>query len=459
MAGFAFLRNQISDKNIRAFKAKFLFVLTLFAIIFLQGIPNAFSENKMAVLEPMIEGLEFPSNLVALKDGSNRIFVLEKEIGKILEIKNGKILPEPFLDLSDRVVVRRSTEVGLLGLAFPPGFPAKRHVYVTYTGLDDFLVLSRFQVTEDNTRAILSSEEILLTVENWIKVHQCGHIVFSPKNKYLYMCVGDSDDQGNPRNTSQKLDHIQGKILRLDVESDEKPYGIPADNPFVNTKDVRPEIWAYGLRNPWNFSIDASTGDLWIPDTGWHTWEEINFEPASSPGGKNYGWNLAEGNLCLKECVDKGITWPIYEFSHTDARCAMIGGRVYRGKKFPDWNGIYIFADLCTGSIWAVRDINKNGQIRQISNHPVNVTLITTGPDDEIMIVDGLNGNIYRFSFPEKFEEDWKDFKEFTYEMMLESQRSNTIIGRTIKEFTNSKRWKMTQPIVDFFRWARRLFQ
>lgn len=452
-------KDQSSKKMIHALKVKIIFILGGSLFIFLQLAPSAFSKNAMASLEPMLEGLEFPSNLVSLKDGSNRMFVLEKDQGKIFEFKNGKLLPEPFLDLTDRLIANPSTELGLLGLAFPPGFTEKKHVYVTYSGLDDYLVLSRFQVNLENTEAILSSEEKLLTVENWIKVHTCGHIVFGPKKKYLYMCVGDSDDQGNPRNTSQKLDHIQGKILRLDVESDHKPYGIPPDNPFVNQKGIRSEIWAYGLRNPWNFSFDSLTGDLWIPDSGWNTWEEINFEPASSPGGINYGWNMSEANLCLKECDDKEISWPFYEFSHKDAHCAVIGGRVYRGKKFPDWNGIYIFADLCTGHIWAVRDVNNNGKIRLISDESINVTLITTDSNNEILIMDGLNGNIYRFNFPEKIEGDWKDFRELTYEMMLNSRRSNTMVFQTIREFTNSKRWKMTQPFVDAFRWVRRLFQ
>lgn len=288
---------------------------SLFKVIFLATVfwlsNNSVSTLNAAEnqdpLELITMDLDFPANMATPRDGSKRVFVLEKNLGTIRVIKDGKLLSQVFLDIRNQLPDEPNIEQGLLGLAFPPEFPLKKHVYVTYTDREGNLILSRFQVSKDTKTAINSSEKILLVTENWVYIfdtgfHHCGHIAFGPKDKYLYLCIGDSDEHGNPTNSSQNLNLLQGKILRLDVESPQEPYSIPPDNPFITQKDARSEIWAYGLRNPWGFSFDPLTGDLLIPDVGWEFWEEINFQPASSKGGQNYGWRLAEGNECHETC-------------------------------------------------------------------------------------------------------------------------------------------------------------
>ncbi len=399
------------------------------------------ASESMGTFEQVVEGLDFPSNLVVPQDGSGRIFVMEKNKAQVLIVQDGKISPDIFLDISDRIVSEknRNPEQGLLDLAFPPGFPEKSHVYLTYTDKNADLVLSRFQISKDRRKAIESSEEILLVAENFVIVswtkgyHHCGDMEFSPKDKYLYICVGDSDNQGNPRQTAQPLNFVQGKLLRLDVESGVKPYAIPADNPFVKKEGARPEIWANGLRNPWGFSFDPLTGDLYITDVGWEFFEEINFQPASSKGGENYGWNFAEGNYCQKICDDKDFVWPVHEYTHGENGCAVIGGVVYRGKKFPDWNGVYLFSDYCAGKIWALRDIKENPKLRLISEEPMSTTSIRADGNGEILIANSGEGKLLRFNFPEKFDVNWRLVSDVKYELMVEFWRTNRDVNRKIE--------------------------
>jgi glucose/arabinose dehydrogenase len=437
------------------------FFILILAIWFLSlPILRVHGSENMGSLELITDKLDFPSNIVSLKDESKRIFVLEKVAGIIRVIKNGKLLPEPFLDIGDRILEEPEIEHGLLGLAFPPGFPSKKHIYVTYTNKNNHLVLSRFKVSLDSNKALKNSEEEVLAIKSW-ESHFCGHIAFGPRNKFLFLCMGDGDSFWNPRNSTQRLDGLQGKILRLDVESEQKPYGIPEDNPFVSLEGARPEIWVYGLRNPWAFSFDRLTGDLYIPDVGWKYFEEINFQPASSHGGEYYGWDLAEGNFCEKICKDKDITWPIYDYSHGHDGCAVIGGEVYRGKKFSEWNGIYVFGDYCTGKIWGIRDVNGNREIRLIWEEPINITAIASDPDGELLVADAGEGRVFQLNFPKVFDGDWKNINEVQNEGMLDFMRTNTFVNESTEELRgikSSKRWQWTEPIADFVSWIQRAF-
>lgn len=428
-------------------------------------VPTASLWAQDRFVHPITTELEFPGNLVSPEDGSGRIFIIEHHLGTIRIVRNGRLLAEKFVDLSDRITRDPSVEQGLLALAFPPEFPEKKHVYVTYTNRNNRLVLSRFQVSEDTSRADESSEEILLSTDKWSQNHHCGHIAFSPKDKFLYYCVGDSDLGGNPLNTGQNLGALQGKILRLDVESGQKPYAIPSDNPFIGVKDVMPEIWAYGLRNPWMFSFDPLTGDLYLPDVGWDFREEISFQPAASSGGENYGWNLAEGNQCLKECDDENLIWPFFEYSHGELGCAVVGGMVYRGRRRPDWSGVYLFGDHCNGRIYAVRNLDDDPSIRLIEDTSLNPTAIAPGPGGEALVAEMGQGGLYRLSFPEDFRNGWEPVPEMMFRWMLSARRSNTRAAEIkalmdrISYMRNTKRWRWTEPLAKFYSFLRKLFE
>lgn len=360
--------------------------------------------GDLGSLELLQDGLQYPANIAWPDDGSERIFAVEHVTGKIRVIQNGAILPKLFIDLGDKLLQEFYYETGLLALVFPKNFQEKKYVYITYTSRNNEMTLSRFKVTQDTSQAIKSSEEVILATEPVNPFHQCGHMTFGVNDPYLYLCVGDT----NIPETGQDTSEIYSGILRLDVESGENPYGIPPDNPFANSKDKRPEIWAYGLRNPWKFDFDAETGDLFIPDVGDYSWEELNFQPAFSKGGENYGWSPAEGHGCPEGCDGENFTWPIFEYPHGDLGCAVIGGAVYRGKQFPQWHGVYVFTDRCAGKLWAIRDVFGKPQIRVIVDGPKRPlpNAITPSYDGELILVNA-RGKLQKVIFPKNFNAGW----------------------------------------------------
>ena len=445
------------------FRSSGFFVVVVFFLWLLEHPAlNVYASDKMGSLELIVEGLDFPSNIASMKDDAGeKIFVLEKNLGKIRVIRDGKLIPGSFLDIRDLLPEEPNFEQGILGLAFPPEFSLKKNFYVTYNDPEGSLKLSRFKASEDLSTADKSSETILLVTKNFGRIlpdhtgaHHCGHLAFGPLDNFLYFCIGDSDRQGNPKKTAQRLDFLQGKILRLDVESAQEPYAIPADNPFVAKAEARPEIWAYGLRNPWGFSFDPLTGDLFIPDVGWKYWEEISFQPASSSGGENYGWALAEGNRCRGDCDDSNIIWPFYEYSHGDKGCAVIGGAVYRGRKFPKWDGVYLFSDFCSGQIWGIRGLKENPQIRLIASEQIGPTVIAPDPEGEVLVVDGRGGRIFRLNFPDNYEDNWEDLQDVLYTTILTSRRSSPIL----KELQSRKSWKLAEGVSNIVWYIRRAF-
>ena len=277
-------------------------------------------------LNPMFAGLKLPVQVTHAGDGSGRIFVAEQR-GRIRIVRDGIVDDAPFLDISKRVTC--CGERGLLNVAFPPDYAAKQYFFVSYTNRDGSTVFSRFTTTANPDRADPDSEEIVLTIEQPHHTHNGGRIAFGPQDGYLYLGSGDGgvthDSDAPAKDTSLLL----GKILRINVESSVKPYGIPADNPFTQLDDHRGEIWALGLRNPWGFTFDKRTGDLFIPDVGHIRREEVNHQPASSGGGENYGWPILEGSLCYEfsplPCSADGITSAVVEYDHVRA-CAIVGG-------------------------------------------------------------------------------------------------------------------------------------
>ena len=306
---------------------------------------------KNPVWKELTSGLTRPTDLAEIPDGSDLLVVVE-QIGTIRVMKKtGELMPEPFIDLTDRVGTN-GTERGLLGIGFHPKYADNGYFYVNYTDRGGNTVVARFTGKPGATGADPASEKILLQVKQPYPNHNGGGVVFGPDG-YLYLSLGDGGSGGDPQNRAQSLSTLLGKILRIDVDHGD-PYTIPADNPFANGGGL-PEIWAYGLRNPWRFSFDKATGDLYIADVGQNLYEEINFVPAGSPDGLNFGWNYREGLHAYKDSVPAGANFvdPVWEYSH-DQGCSITGGFVYRGQAAPQLQGTYVYSDYCSGRIWGL---------------------------------------------------------------------------------------------------------
>ena len=314
------------------------------------------AEGVTLTLEPVVEALASPLFVTHAGDGSQRLFVLEKA-GRIRIVAEDTLQATPFLDITDRVN-SNANEQGLLGLAFAPNYTESGFFFVNYTDSDGNTVVARYEVQpEDADQADPESEFVVLRIEQPARNHNGGMITFGPDG-YLYIGMGDGGGSGDRYNNGQNAETLLGKLLRLDVTSDPtQPYVIPADNPWVtedwNGVDVRDEIWAVGLRNPWRFSFDRTTGDLWIGDVGQNQFEEIHYTPNGEQGGTNYGWPIMEASSCYgsEDCEQAGLLLPVAEYSHS-GHCSVTGGYVYRGAQFPALRGVYLFGDYCSGLIW-----------------------------------------------------------------------------------------------------------
>jgi len=328
-------------------------------------------------------GLQRPVDLQA--DGSGRLFILEK-VGRIRIFHDGQLSAQPFLDITDRVN-SGGNEQGLLGLAFHPQYAQNGRFFVNYTDYNGKDVIARYQVSADANLADAKSVMRLLAIEDPFPNHNGGVLAFGPDG-FLYAGLGDGGSGGDPFGNGQNTNVLLGKIIRLDVDSAE-PYAVPADNPFGN------EIWAYGLRNPWRISFDKSTGDLYIGDVGGSQWEEIDFLPAGSPGGINFGWNLREGAHDYKGGASPDVVDPIAEYSHQEGGCSVTGGFVYRGS-MPDWNGIYLYADYCTGFIWGLIQVDGGWQKPQLFDMAVTITSFGQDEAGELYLLSDT-GSVYQF--------------------------------------------------------------
>jgi glucose/arabinose dehydrogenase len=342
-----------------------------------------------------------PVDLQYANDGTNRLFVVEQNgMIKVFQNSSSASSSKVFLDITDRVSPE-SSEMGLLGLAFHPDYKNNGYFYVNYTisSPSRMTRISRFKVSNTNPdSADKNSELILLTQDQPFTNHKGGQTTFGPDG-YLYLGLGDGGSGGDPNNNAQSKSVLLGKILRIDVNSTQGGlnYGIPSDNPFKgNTQGWREEIYAYGLRNPWRFSFDSTTGWLWCGDVGQDAWEEIDI---ISNGG-NYGWRCYEGlhPYNTSGCNDTGYVSPIYNYDHSGGNCCIIGGFVYRGQNVPDLYGKYIFADYCSKNFWSLQ---YDG-----SNTPIVTPLLTspfgqpfafgTDQNNELYIC-ASDGKIYSF--------------------------------------------------------------
>jgi glucose/arabinose dehydrogenase len=305
-------------------------------------------------LEPVVEGLDRPIFVTGAGDGSGRLFVAEQG-GRIRVAREGELLPEPFVDLSDRV--QAGGERGLLGLAFPPGFGPERPVFqVHYSDEEGDTVIAELQATTEPDRADPGSERLILAVTQPYANHNGGWIGFDPDGMLL-VALGDGGSGGDPENRASDPEELLGKMLRLDVlgAPDGTAYSIPSDNPFVGRTGARPEILHYGLRNPFRASIDVETGDLWIGDVGQNAWEEIDVARSGSRG-LDFGWRRWEARDCFDQgagCEEDGVTMPVAVYPHPEG-CSVIGGMVYRGDAIPALRGAYLFSDYCSGTLWAI---------------------------------------------------------------------------------------------------------
>jgi glucose/arabinose dehydrogenase len=318
---------------------------------------SAFDPSRIAVaFEPVVDRLDSPLAVVNAGDSSGRLFVAE-QTGRIRIVRDGKLLDQPLLDIADRIT--SGGERGLLGIAFHPRFPDDPRFFVDYTDTNGDTRVSGFRVDPASPdRVDPGTEQRLLFVKQPYANHNGGAVVFGPDG-FLYVSLGDGGSGGDPQGNGQSLTTLLGKILRIDIDhpTGDRAYGIPPDNPYADGADGRqPEIWLWGLRNPWRMSFDRATGDLWIGDVGQGDWEEVDVQRAGAAGGTNFGWNRMEGSHCFKpssDCQDPGLTLPQAEYGH-DQGCTVIGGDVDRGTAQPLLVGGYLFADYCSGRVWAI---------------------------------------------------------------------------------------------------------
>jgi glucose/arabinose dehydrogenase len=398
-------------------------IIALLSGLFLPSTPPAMPQAFPTIqLMQVATGFSAPVDITNAGDGSGRLFVVE-QAGLIRILKNGNIAGT-FLDIKDRVLF--SGEQGLLSVAFPPGYSSTiDHFFVYYTTKNGDNLLSRFTLTNNPDVADANSEEPVLVFPHPTYInHNGGQLTFGPDG-YLYIGTGDGGGGGDPQGNAQNGASLLGKLLRIDVEpappvpaahqvflpliaknfsTGVTPpphlYTIPPTNPFLGNPAFRPEIWALGLRNPWRFSFDRQTGDLWIGDVGQSSWEEIDYQTAASPGGQNYGWNVMEGYVCYSNpnCNPAGFTPPIWVYGHVNGNCSVTGGFVYRGSGSPTLQGIYVYADYCSGQIWGLLQDSNGWQNSMMLPMPSSARISTFGEDQagELYLADRSTGTIYQ---------------------------------------------------------------
>jgi glucose/arabinose dehydrogenase len=395
-----------------------LLLAALFLILVWQG-AHAQSACRLPVagdltLTLVADGFNQPLQVTHAGDGSGRLFVVNKA-GTVEIIRNGAKLPAPFLDISDRIST--CSECGLLSIAFPDDFAESGYFFISYTantnrapsplpgeeddptpGNDN--VIARYQVDPANPdRALLptlAQEQVILTVNQPATNHNGGMMAYGADG-LLYIAIGDGGPGNDPDNKGQNIESLLGKVLRLEV-GPTGAYTIPADNPFVS-KPGRDEIWAYGLRNPWRFSFDRKSGDLWIADVGQAAWEEVNFEPAASPGGLNYGWKECEGGYVrgstTELCTLAGATMPIYDYGR-DVGQSVTGGYVYRGSDLPWLRGTYVYGDFRSGAIWGLKKPGATWQNQDLESTDYSISSFGEDEAGELYLTD-FSGGVYRF--------------------------------------------------------------
>ncbi len=340
---------------------------------------------------PFADGLDSPVFLTHAGDGSGVLYIVEQGGRIVTADTSGAAGDAPFLDIAERI--RSGGEQGLLGLAFHPDYPADDRFFVMYTASNGGAnTIAEFHAPDGVGDP--ASERVLLAIEDFAGNHNGGMVAFGADG-YLYAGTGDGGGGGDPQRNGQDPGALLGKILRIDIEGGD-PYGIPADNPGASGGELAPEVWALGLRNPWRFSFDPDSGDLYIGDVGQGAWEEIDRQPGDSRGGENYGWNVTEGRHCyaVLDCDQSAYVPPIAEYGH-DQGCSVTGGYVYRGTAQPLLVGTYLFADYCSGFVFSLQVDEGTRTPKLVLESGLSVASFGTDEDGEIYVAD-LGGGIHR---------------------------------------------------------------
>jgi glucose/arabinose dehydrogenase len=364
-----------------------------------------------------VGGFSQPLHITHAGDGSGRLFVVERA-GRIRIVKNGQLVTTPFLNITGEVGDGDS-EQGLLSVAFPPDYASKGYFYVDYTDNNGDTVIARYRITANPDLADPNSEEVILAIDQPYSNHNGGQLAFGPNDGYLYIGMGDGGSGGDPQNRAQNPASLLGKILRIDVEPAmptfpptttvsstvylplifgadvSSVYAVPPSNPYTQTSGYRGEIWALGVRNPWRFSFDRQTGDLYIGDVGQGNYEEIDYQPASSGGGENYGWRIMEGLHCYnaQSCNMAGLTLPKVEYTHS-LGCSVTGGMVYRGQDYPSMQDIYFYGDYCSGRIWGLAFDGSAWQSNLLEDTSFNISSFGEDEAGNVYVAD-YGGDIY----------------------------------------------------------------
>jgi glucose/arabinose dehydrogenase len=352
-------------------------------------------------LKPFITGLTEPTQLTYAPDGSGRVYITEQAGLIRVADANGRLYPQPFLDISSLVL--DGGDRGLLSVAFHPDYASNGLFFITYINHDGSTVLARYHVSGDPLRADPASATTLLVIPQPGGEHHGGQLMFG-SDGYLYMSVGDGA-LGFGAPNGQNLDTLLGKILRLDVDhtSAGRAYSIPPTNPFVGDPHARGEIWDYGLRNPWRFSFDRATGDLYIGAVGNSTWESIDMQSHTSRGGVNFGWDVFEGNVCEQtDCSIANFVRPIVTYPHQGGLCAVMGGYVYRGARYPTLDGIYFYSDFCTGRVYGLvaseADPGQPSATRLLGTLNIPISAFGEDASGELYVLGYMPGAVYQLT-------------------------------------------------------------
>ena len=363
--------------------------------------------------ERVANGLSRPVFATAPVGDLDRLFICEHQSGLVRILRDGSLLPVPFLDVSGNLLT--SGDHGLMSIAFHPDYRENGYVYAYYSVPGASTIVERYTVSANPDVVDPSTATLIISIPQPGGNHNGGSIAFNPSNGFMYLGLGDGGGQNDPNCFGQNPQTFLGKMLRIDVDGG-SPYVVPPSNPFVGDPNVLDEIWALGMRNPWRWSFDRANGDLYVSDNGQSSWEEIDYEPAGFPGGRNYGWSVMEGSSCftntscsaLPPCFDAAYTDPIYEYDHSMG-CSVQGGFVYRGCAIPDLQGTYFFGDLCTNGstqgLWSFRVVG--GAVTDFQNRTAELApsgglsiqdIAGFGQDGlgELYVIDWGDGEVFK---------------------------------------------------------------